>query len=103
MFAAITWIFGLIKGIPGIGAIIERFTAGNAEAEKIRAQTELVEAEAFKEGRVAPRYMKQYVFIGAFTIVLILIVVSAFFPEVSEVTDSIVDRVAKASKTLMVF
>ncbi|MDY0258493.1 MAG: hypothetical protein RBR41_02355 [Desulfovibrio sp.] len=97
------WLLGLVKYLPGIGALIDKFVGGDAEAEKIRAQVELVEAEAFKRGRIAPRYMKGYVMIGAFALVVALILASAFFPEASSVADAVVDSVARAGKALVGF
>lgn len=74
------WLLGLIKYLPGIETIIDKFSSHNGEAEKIRAQVELVEAEAFKIGRIAPRYWRQFVGVFVFLLFACLVMVAVFFP-----------------------
>lgn len=76
------WLLGLLKHLPGVGTLIDKFTTGNAEAEKIRAQVELEEARAFSKGRIAPRYWKQYAGVLIFLIFALLLVMAVFFPDV---------------------
>lgn len=76
------WLLGLLKHLPGVGALIDKFLGGNAEAEKIRAQVELEEAKAFTRGRIAPRYWKQYAGVFVFLLFACLVMVAVFFPGV---------------------
>lgn len=78
------WILKLIGFIPGIG-VLEKLMGGNAEAEKIRAQVELVEAEAFKAGRISPRYWIRYAYVLVFVLVVLVTLTAVFFPEMSAV------------------
>lgn len=75
-----SWLLGLLKHLPDIGTLIEKFTTGSAEAAKIRAQVELEEARAFSKGRIAPRYWKQYAGVLIFLLFAFLLIVAVFFP-----------------------
>ena len=67
----------LIGFIPFIGPIVAQlltsWSTRNAEAEKARAETEKIEAEAFKEGRISPRYWLGYVRVGVYALFVLLI------------------------------
>lgn len=60
MFGVFTWIFGLIKGIPGIGTIIGNLFSGGSKVAEIKAEESLEETKAFTRGRISPRFLLRY-------------------------------------------
>ena len=92
----------LIGFIPFIGPLVAQlltsWSTRNAEAEKAKAETEKVEAEAFKEGRISPRYLLGYVRVCVYALFVLLIVCAVFFPEVVGISDEAFDSIIKAGK-----
>ena len=78
---------GKIVGfIPAIGKWVADKMGGvltdNSKEREIQAQVELTEAEAFKRsGRIAPRYMRQYVLLGIAVILFFAVFVDMMLPE----------------------
>ncbi len=68
-----TALFGIVSKIFGNG--------GGTKADELHAQTELVEAEAFKSGHVAPRYVFQYVMCGVAGLFALVIAVDVCWPD----------------------
>ena len=92
----------LIGFIPFIGPFVAQlltsWSTRNAEAEKARAETEKIEAEAFKEGRISPRYWLGYVRVCVYALFVLLIVCAVFFPGVVGISDEALARIVKTRK-----
>lgn len=92
----------LIGFIPFIGPLVAQlltsWSTRNAEAEKAKAETEKVEAEAFRDGRISPRYLLGYVRVSVYALFVLLIVCAVFFPEAIGISDEAFDSIIKAGK-----
>ena len=82
---------------PLIAQLLSSWSTRNVEAEKAEAETKKIEAEAFKAGRVSPRYLLGYAKVFLYVVFAILIVVALFTGDPS-VTDDVVDQMHKAGK-----
>lgn len=51
----------LTKFLPFIGPLLERFFPDKSRVAELQAEKELVEAQAFKRGRISPKYWLGYV------------------------------------------
>lgn len=80
----IGWITKLTKLLPFLGPLIDKLTGGDRAAE-IKAQKELLEAQAFHAGRISPKYLIQYVLVGLFALTGFMLILGHFFwPEETE-------------------
>lgn len=82
---------------PLIAQLFSSWSTRNVEAEKAEAETRKIEAEAFKAGRVSPRYLLGYAKVLFYVLAAILIVVALFTGNPS-VTDDVIDQMHKAGK-----
>lgn len=80
MFGVFTWLFGLIKGIPGIGSIIGGIFSGTAKVAEIEAEARLEETRAFSRGRVSPRLLLQYVAVVAAACFFLMFIANQVWP-----------------------
>ncbi len=94
------WIVALLKYVPGISGILDKVTGSSAKADEIRAQVELEEAKAFRQGRYAPKYVLKYTVIGIFAICCFLIMFGMFFPGTVDLEHPI-DSIERLGKVLM--
>ena len=83
---------------PLVAQLLTSWSTRNADAERAKAETEKLEAEAFKEGRISPRYLLGYVRVGIYILAAILIVVALFSPESAHVADDVIGQLSKAGK-----
>jgi hypothetical protein len=83
---------------PLAAQLLTSWSTRNAEAERAKAETERIEAEAFKRGRISPRYLLGYVKVGIYILAAILIVVALFSPESANVADDVINSLSKAGK-----
>lgn len=83
---------------PLIAQLFSSWSTRNVEAEKAEAETKKLEAEAFKEGRISPRYLLGYVKVGIYILAAILIVVALFSPESANVADDVIEHLSRAGK-----
>jgi len=65
---------------PLLAPLLTSLFTRNSEVEETKAKVELVEAEAFKQGRVSPRYAQRYAIVGVFVLLAIAFVVALFMP-----------------------
>ena len=82
---------------PLIAQLLSSWSTRNVEAEKAEAETKKIEAEAFKAGRISPRYLFGYARVFFYVVAAILIVVALFTGDTS-VTDDVVEQMHKAGK-----
>ena len=82
---------------PLIAQLLSSWSTRNVEAEKAEAEAKKIEAEAFKAGRVSPRYLFGYAKVFLYVMFAILIVVALFTGDPS-VTDDVVEQMHKAGK-----
>lgn len=76
------FLLGLLKYIPFVGGLFEKWTENKSRAAELRAEKELVEAKAFAKGRIGPKYLLKYVLVGIFTLFALGFVGHTFFPAV---------------------
>ena len=50
----------ILSWLPGIGAFFAKKLGESDREKEIEAEIALQEAQAFKKGRIAPRYMRRY-------------------------------------------
>lgn len=75
------WLTKALAFLPGIGKIFDKIAGHSEEAAKYRAQAHLEEAKAFRQGRLAPRYVRSYVWTAIISLVALTILFSIFFPD----------------------
>lgn len=76
----------LTKIVPFLGPLLERFFPDKSKVAEIQAEKELVEAQAFKRGRISPKYLLGYVVVILFALFGIAILLHAFLPSVFTVS-----------------
>jgi len=54
----------------------------------LKAQKELEELQAFKAGRITPRFMLFYALVGIFVLFAMLIITILFFPSIVNLPDT---------------
>jgi len=94
-----SWILALLKYVPGISTVLDKITGASAKADEIRAQVELEEARAFRQGRYAPKYVLKYTLIGIFAVCCMCIMFGMFFPGVVDLEHPI-DSIGRLGKAL---
>ncbi len=68
--------------LPFLGPLLEKITGKtNEKAEELRAQAELEEIRAFKQGRISPRFLHRYALVFIFSFFAALFLGSLFFPQ----------------------
>ena len=68
--------------LPFLGPLLEKLTGkGSARAEELRAQAELEEIRAFKQGRISPRFLQRYALVFIFSFFAALFLGSLFLPQ----------------------
>lgn len=61
---------------------LDKFLGRNSEkAQELKAEKELEELRAFKDGRITPHLLLLYVLVGIFGIGALLAILSFFFPQ----------------------
>lgn len=75
-----TFLLGLLKYIPFVGGLFEKWTENKSRAAELRAEKELVEAKAFAKGRIGPKYLLKYVLVCLFTLFALGVIGHAVFP-----------------------
>ena len=76
----------LTKILPFLDPLLERFFPDKSRAAELQAEKELVEAQAFKRGRISPKYLLGYVVVIFFALFGIAILLHAFLPSVFTVS-----------------
>lgn len=72
-----------------LAPLIDKIFGRNTErALELKAQKELEELQAFKAGRITPRFMLFYALVGIFAVFALLIIVSLFFPSIVNSPDT---------------
>lgn len=72
-----------------LAPLIDKIFGRNTErALELKAQKELEELQAFKAGRITPRFLLFYILVGIFAIFAILLIASLFFPQWLNVPDA---------------
>lgn len=72
-----------------LAPLIDKIFGKNTErALELQAQKELEELQAFKAGRITPRFMLFYALVGLFVVFAILIIISLFFPQTINAPDT---------------
>lgn len=74
------FLLGLLKYIPLVGGLFEKWTENKSRTAELRAEKELVEAKAFAKGRIGPKYLLKYVLVCIFTLFALGFLGHAFFP-----------------------
>lgn len=65
-----------------LAPLIDKIFGRNTErALELKAQRELEELQAFKSGRITPRFLLFYALVGIFVIFAMLMMLSIFFPQ----------------------
>ena len=54
------WLTKILSWLPGIGAFFGKALRESDREKEIEAEIALEEAQAFKRGRISPRYMRRY-------------------------------------------
>ena len=68
--------------LPFLGPLLEKITGkASGKAEELRAQAELEEIRAFKQGRISPRFLHRYALVFFFSFFAALLLASLFFPQ----------------------
>lgn len=68
----------LLPFLPLVGGLFEKLTVAGGKAAEIKAKTELVEAQAFKAGRISPNYWRKYIMVALFAVLGIVVIVKVF-------------------------
>ena len=72
-----------------IAPFIDKIFGKNSErALELKAQKELEELQAFKTGRITPRFMLFYALVGIFILFALLIIFGLFFPTIVNLPDT---------------
>lgn len=72
-----------------VAPLIDKIFGKNTErALEIKAQKELEELQAFKAGRITPRFLLFYILGGIFAIFAVLLIASLFFPQWMHMPDA---------------
>lgn len=72
-----------------ISPFIDKIFGKNSErALELKAQKELEELQAFKAGRITPRFMLFYALVGIFVIFAMLFICGVFFPTLVNLPDT---------------
>lgn len=74
------WIPKLLSFVPLLGGLFEKWADNQSRAAELRAEKELVEAKAFKSGRIAPKYLMLYALVLVFVLFATAVFVAVFFP-----------------------
>lgn len=74
------WAFipKLLSFLPFLGGLFEKWTENKSRAAELRAEKDLVEAKAFKAGRISPQYLLRYVVVILFMVFGVVIIVQVF-------------------------
>lgn len=76
----------LTKFLPFIGPLLERFFPDKSRVAELQAEKELVESQAFKRGRISPKYLLGYVIVILFALFGLAILLHVIFPFVFTVS-----------------
>jgi hypothetical protein len=89
------WLLNALKGaIPFLPSILDRFLpSDSAKAAELRAQKELIEAKAFAEGRIPPKYIMGYVIAFMCVAFSIIILAVTFVPSFVADVDSLLRHI----------
>ena len=72
----------LVKFLPFLAPLVERFLPGQSQREKeLKAEKEVEEMKAFAAGRICPRFLFQFVAVASFALIVILSIIAAFSPD----------------------
>lgn len=74
------FLLALLKYVPLLGGLLEKWTENKSRAAELRAEKELVEAKAFAKGRIGPKYLTQYVLVGVLVVFAAATFVAIFIP-----------------------
>lgn len=95
------WILKILQYIPGIGALIDKFTGNSARVEEIKAETEHDDIKGFhKTGRISAAHMWKYAKVFIAVIVACAFCLTPFFPGAGENAVSLMGAAISAIKDL---
>lgn len=80
----------LAKFLPFVRPLLEKIFPDKSRAAELQAEKELIEARAFRRGRISPKYLLGYVLVVLFGLFGLVLLLHVIFPTVFTVSPSIV-------------